>query len=157
MPPRPDASIDLNLVVDRAAHKIILTRDLTGSREQVFDAWTKPEQVAVWWDPSGAPLAECQIDLRPGGGFKFVNQGASGAPPFAGVYREIAPPVRLVFDAMGSVGTVLLEDAGGRTHLTVTIACASAEHLDQFVQMGVADGTAQTLDNLVAFIASRRG
>ena len=155
MPPRPNTSTELNLVVDRATHSIILTRDLAGSREQVFDAWTRPEQVAVWWDPSGAPLAECQIDLRPGGGFKFVNRG-SGAPPFAGVYREITPPVRLVFDALGSVGTVLLEDIDGRTHLTVTIACASAEHLDQFVRMGVADGTSQTLDNLIAFIRSRR-
>jgi uncharacterized protein YndB with AHSA1/START domain len=155
MPPRPDAATELNLVVDRATHSIILTRQLAGSREQVFDAWTQPDQVAVWWDPSGAPLAECQIDLRPGGGFKFVNQAPSGGPPFAGVYREISPPVRLVFDALGSVGTVLLEDVGGRTHLTVTIACASAEHLEQFVQMGVADGTAQTLDNLVAFIVAR--
>jgi len=157
MPPRTNSTTEVNLVVDRVAHKITLTRDLAGSREQVFEAWTRPEQVAVWWDPSGAPLAECQIDLRPGGGFRFVNQGPSGAHPFSGVYREIAPPIRLVFDALGSLGTVLLEDVGGRTQLTVTIACTSAEHLDQFLQMGVADGTAQTLDNLVAFIASKRG
>jgi len=157
MPPRPNSTTELNLVVDRAAHKITFTREVAGSREQVFAAWTQPEQVSVWWDPWGAPLAECQIDLRPGGAFKFVNQEASGAQTFAGVYREIAPPGRLEFAAMGAVGTVLLEDVDGCTQLTVTIACASAEHLDQFLQMGVADGTAHTLDNLVAFMAFKRG
>jgi hypothetical protein len=47
---------------------------------------------------------------------------------------------------------VLLESAGGKTRLVVEIQCSSAEHLAQFVQMGVASGTSQTLDNLVTYI-----
>ena len=34
--------------------------------------------------------------------------------------------------------------------MVVEIRCTSAEHLAQFVQMGVAKGTADTMDNLVA-------
>ena len=40
--------------------------------------------------------------------------------------------------------------------MTVTIRCASAEHLAQFVKLGVDAGTDRTLDNLVAFIANKR-
>jgi hypothetical protein len=72
--------------------------------------------------------------------------------PFAGTYREIAPPGLLTFDALGAHGVVRLEQRGTGTHMTVEIVCSSADHLAQFVQQGVAVGTDQTLDNLVAFV-----
>lgn len=136
--------------LDRATFTITFERSLAASREQVFDAWTKPEHVTQWWDPTGTPLVECTIDLRAGGAFRFVNQGHG--PPFEGTYRVIEQPAKLVFDAVGAVGTVLLESRGGKTHLTVTIRCASAEHLEQLVKVGVDAGTNQTLDNLVAYL-----
>ena len=46
-------------------------------------------------------------------------------------------------------------DAASGTRLTVLIRCASAEHFEQFLKIGVAKGTAQTLDNLVAFTGRR--
>jgi len=137
--------------VDRATFTITFERSLSASREQVFDAWTKPEQVTQWWDPTGTPLLECTIDLRAGGTFRFVNDGAHG-PPFEGAYRVVERPAKLVFDAVGAVGTVLLESRGAKTHLTVTIRCASAEHLEQLVKVGVDTGTDKTLDNLVAHL-----
>jgi uncharacterized protein YndB with AHSA1/START domain len=64
----------------------------------VFEAWTKAEHVAHWWDPSGLPLAVCEIDLRPNGAFRCVNRGPKGeGHSFTGIYREIAAPERLVF------------------------------------------------------------
>ena len=95
---------------------------------------------------------ECTIDLRPGGTFRFVNQDHSHGPPFEGEYRVIERPTKLVFDALGAVGMVLLESRGANTHMTVTIRCASAEHLEQYVKIGVDAGTNRTLDNLVAYL-----
>jgi uncharacterized protein YndB with AHSA1/START domain len=136
--------------LDRASFTITFERSLSASREQVFDAWTKPEHVTQWWDPTGSPLVACTIDLRTGGAFRFVNDGHG--PPFEGVYRVVSRPEKLVFDAVGAVGTVLIESRGDKTHLTVTIRCASAEHLAQLVNVGVDAGTDKTLDNLVAFL-----
>jgi uncharacterized protein YndB with AHSA1/START domain len=162
MPPRPqilaakpDGLAETKVIADRSAHAITLTRTFAASREQVFKAWTQPEHVACWWDAAGARLAQCEIDLRPGGAFKFVSQ-RTDIPPFTGIYREIAPHELLVFEAMGATGKVVLEDAGGKTLLTVVIKCQSAEQLDQFLKMGVDVGTSQTLDNLVAYIGSTR-
>jgi hypothetical protein len=56
---------------------------------------------------------------------------------------------------MGAVGRVVLDPHGARTRMVVEIVCSSEDHLKQFVRMGVANGTAQTLDNLVARIAER--
>ena len=140
--------------LDRATNTVRFQRVVSASAQEVFEAWTQPEAVTAWWDPEGRPLARCDIDLKPGGSFTFVNIGHS-AQPFTGTYTEIAPPNRLVFEALGAIGRVLLNDEEGKTKMVVEIACRSAEHLDQFVRMGVAVGTAQTLDNLVAFAPSR--
>ena len=72
----------------------------------------------------------------------------------AGTYTVIERPSRLVFEAMGSVGTVTLDTAGTGTRMSVTIRCASKGQLEQFVTMGVAPNTDRTLDNLVRYIAA---
>jgi uncharacterized protein YndB with AHSA1/START domain len=145
---------DTKVVVDRETHAILLTRLFAAPREQVFEAWTRPEHVTYWWDPAGHPLKECEIDLRPGGAFRFVPRQSLDAHQFAGVYREIAPPDYLVFEAMGATGRVILEEIDGKTQLTVRIECGSAALLEQYLKMGVDAGTAKTLDNLVAYIAA---
>jgi hypothetical protein len=135
---------DTKVVVDRDTHAIVLTRMFAAPREQVFEAWTRPEHVTLWWDPAGHPLTECEIDLRPGGAFRFVNRHSPDTHQFAGVYREIAPPDYLVFEAMGAIGRVILEE----------IECGSAAQLEQYLKMGVDAGTAKTLDNLVAYASA---
>jgi uncharacterized protein YndB with AHSA1/START domain len=137
--------------IDHASHTIRFERDFDASPETVFDAWTQPEHVKAWWDPDGAPLLACTIDLRVGGAFSFVNAGHS--PPFTGIYREIARPAKLVFEAMGAMGTVSIRSAGGRTKMTVSIVCASPEHFEMFAKLGVDAGTARTLDNLGRHLA----
>ncbi len=141
--------------VDKSTFTITFKRSLAATREAAFDAWTDPEQIKHWWDPTGVPLSGCAIDLRVGGAFQFTV-ASQHAPPFAGTYRLIERPARLEFDAMGALGTVQFERGGTEsTEMTVRIRCASAEHLEQFVKLGVADGTDQTLDNLVAFVTRR--
>ena len=78
--------------------EIVIERVFDAPRSLVFDAWTKAEHVAHWWDPSGAACV-CEIDLRPNGAFRFVNRGRRAKYPVAGFYREITPPARLVFSS----------------------------------------------------------
>lgn len=150
MPPVLDSLAPTGFTVDEATHTIRFTRRFRANRDQVFSAWTEPQHVSCWWDPTGKPLARCEIDLRVGGSFTFAS--AEHPMPFTGVYREIDRPERLVFDAMAAEGRVILDEADGGTIMLVEIACVSAEHLEQFVKMGVAVGTSRTLDNLVAHL-----
>lgn len=137
--------------LDEAAHTLRFTRRFAAPPERVFAAWTDAEQLACWWDAAGEPLLRCEIDLRVGGAFTFVSRGHPDMP-FSGTYREIDPPWRLVFDAMGAEGRVLLNSNEGGTTMIVEIACASEARLQQFVAMGVAAGTSQTMDNLVVHL-----
>jgi uncharacterized protein YndB with AHSA1/START domain len=125
-------------------------RTINAPRIKVFEAWTRPDQVSRWWDPAGKPLAGCTIDLRPGGNFCFVNDRSCRQESFAGVYREILPPERIVFESNGAIGTVLFNADGERTLLVLTIECGSEAERDQFLRTGIAAGTARTLNNLAA-------
>jgi uncharacterized protein YndB with AHSA1/START domain len=143
--------------------EIVITRGFAAPRTVVFDAWTKAEHVAQWWDPSRVPLAVCEIDLRPNGVFRFVHQGPEGhAHSFFGVYREIEAPERLVFTARSSpsgpetVGTLVFSERDGRTTLTMTIACQSKAERDVLLQMRVDVGTTRTLDNLDEYLGTMR-
>lgn len=139
--------------INHETFTITFERRLRASREAVFDAWTLPEDIAEWWDPTGARLTRCHIDLRVGGTFMFENAGHG--PPFSGIYRVVDRPEKLVFDALGSVGTVALTSEGEATHMKVEIRCSSADHLEQFLKMGINTGTERTLDNLVARLHKR--
>jgi uncharacterized protein YndB with AHSA1/START domain len=139
--------------------KIVMTRGFDAPRSYVFEAWTRAEHVRQWGDPSGAPLAVCEIDLRPNGAFRWINSGASGMEhPFTGVYREISAPERLVFTvgtgeaSPQSAATILFREERGKTMLTITIKCESKEDRDALLRMRIDAGTAQTLENLAEYL-----
>lgn len=137
-------------------NQIVITRYFDAPRALVFEAWTKAEHVAHWWDPSGLPLAVCEIDLRPNGAFRWVNRNPDGGEgfSFSGIYREIEPPEKLVFASSSGPGhsTLVFAEVGKQTKLTITIECATRQEREILLQMRIDAGTAQTLENLSAYL-----
>jgi uncharacterized protein YndB with AHSA1/START domain len=117
---------------DDGALTLELTRMLDAPREAVFKAWTDPTQLARWLGPSGIRPEIRHLDATPGGSYRIDMQGSSGSLGIvAGIYREIAPPERLVFtwiweqdgpthsSGHETVVTVILRAVGPRTELTL--------------------------------------
>ena len=150
----PPKNIGLVTITTPGDRQIVVTRIFDAPRPVVFEAWTKAEHVAQWWDPSGVPLAVCEIDLRPNGAFRWVNRAPDGGEghSFTGNYREIAPPERLVFAGLVGIATLVFTEDGKKTKLTMTIECATSKDRDALLQMRVDAGTAQTLENLAAYL-----
>lgn len=138
--------------------QIVITRLFDAPRAVVFEAWTKAEHVRHWWDPSSVPLAVCEIDLRPNGAFRWVNRAPDGGEgySFAGIYQEIEPPAKLTFASSTGPGhsTLLFTEEGNKTKLTITIECPTGQEREIMLQMRVDAGTAQTLENLAAYLPS---
>lgn len=137
---------------------IQLTRTFDSPRAIVFEAWTNPEHVKHWWDPTGVPLASCELDLRPGGSFRWVNRAHGGEHVFAGTYREVSPPERLVFSTRilpqspDALTTLTFEEEGSQTKLTLQMHCASKADRDALLRMRVDAGTGRTLENLAKYL-----
>ena len=138
--------------------RIVITRFFDAPRTLVFESWTTAEHVTHWWDPSGVPLAVCEIDLRPNGAFRWVNGAPSGGQghSFTGVYQENVPPEMLVFTGAAGSASLVFTEEGKKTKLTMTIECATSKDRDALLQMRVDSGTAQTLENLAAYLRTIR-
>ena len=137
--------------------EIALTRLFDAPRALVWEAMSKPEHVRRWWgildERYSVPI--CEIDLRPGGKWRFVGRGPKGDVEFYGVYREIAPPERLVFTEIyapfpdaGSLITSILTEEGGKTRLTATCLYPSQEVRDMVIGSGMEKGAALSYDRL---------
>jgi uncharacterized protein YndB with AHSA1/START domain len=141
--------------------EIVMTRVFDAPRRMVFDAFSKPELLKRWFGPRGWSLVVCEVDLRVGGGFRFVLRGPDGKDMgMRGVYRELAPPDRSVhvesfddYPGESLVTSVFVEEAG-RTTLTVTIEYASREVRDAVIQSGMEHGAAESYDKLAELLAS---
>jgi uncharacterized protein YndB with AHSA1/START domain len=141
--------------------EIVLTRVFDAPRRLVFDAFTKPELLKRWFGPRGWSLVVCEVDLRVGGGFRFVLRSPDGREMgMRGVYREIVPPERSVHmesfdDYPGeSQVTAVLVEHGGKTTLTATVSYASREIRDAVIQSGMEQGAAESYDKLAELFAS---
>jgi uncharacterized protein YndB with AHSA1/START domain len=138
--------------------EIRITRLFDAPRALVFEAMTKPEHIKHWWGNlgEGYSVPVCEVDLRPGGRWRFVNQTPDGqSVVFYGEYREVAPPERVVFTEFfepypdtESVVTAVLTEEKGKTRLTATVAYPSREVRDMVKATGMERGAALSYDRL---------
>ncbi len=142
--------------------EIRMTRRFNAPRRVVFEAMTRPEYVRQWWGQlgEGYSVPVCEIDLRVGGAWRFINRNPEGEATFHGEYQEITPPNRLVFTEIYepfpdniSVVTSEFGEEDGKTVLTVTVRYPSREVRDMVIASGMAKGAATSYDRLEELVA----
>jgi len=141
--------------------EIVLTRVFDAPRHLVFDAFSKPELLKRWFGPRGWSLVVCEVDLKVGGGSRFVLRGPDGKEmAMRGVYREIVPPERFIHmesldDYPGeSQVTAVFVEGEGRTTFTVTVLYPSQEVRDTVLKPGIEHCAAQCYDKLAKLLVS---
>src|ERR1700734_1132647 len=94
-----------------ADREIITTRLFDAPRDLVFQAWTDPKHIVHWWGPNGFSITMHEMNVKPGGQWRFVMHGPDGTD-FKNdkVYIEVVRPSRLVFEQV----------TGPKHHVTVT-------------------------------------
>ena len=146
---------------------VVVVRAFNAPRELVFDAWTIPALVQRWLlGPPGWTMPVCEMDVRPGGTFKWRwRSEESGAEfGFTGEFREVVRPSRIVHleryepgDVGGEMGEALvtseLTEKSGVTTQTMTIHYESKAVRDAALKTGMTDGmemSFQKLDEVLA-------
>ena len=150
----------------KSEREIVVTRTFDGPARIVFEAWTKPELIKLWWVPKsmGMSLLSCEMDVRVGGKYRFVfGHDASKPMAFFGRYIEVTPYSRLVWTNEesddGAVTTVTFEEQDGKTLLAMHELYPSKEALDA-AGTGSADATVETfaqLDELLVTLGASVG
>ena len=154
---------DSFVVTTPSDSEIRMSRLFNAPRDLVFEAMSKPEHIKQWWGRlgEGYSVPVCEVDLRVGGKWRFVNRHPKGEAVFYGEYREVQPPGRIVFTEIFadfpdsvSVVTALLTDEGGKTRLTVTADYGSKEVRDIVQSTGMTRGAAISYDRLEDLLAT---
>ena len=149
------------MVTTPSDREIVSERVFDAPRERVFAAYTDPELIPQWWGPRGTTTIVDQMDVRPGGAWRFVNRDSDGSETgFRGTYREVTPPERIVqtFEWEGMPGHVVVEtatfeDLGGRTKVTATSLFHTSEERDGMLASGMERGLTETHDRLAELLA----
>jgi uncharacterized protein YndB with AHSA1/START domain len=140
--------------------EIVMTRVFDAPRTLVFEVHTDPEHVRHWMlGPEGWAMPVCEIDLRPGGEWRFVWRRSDGTElEMRGEYREITPPERLVSteswgpDWPETLNTLILTEEDGKTTLTSTLLYPSQEARDAALQTGMKEGASVSFDRLAEYL-----
>jgi uncharacterized protein YndB with AHSA1/START domain len=137
--------------------EVRVTRQFNAPRQLVWDAHTKADLVTKWMlGPPGWSMPVCEMDVRPGGAYKWRWQSDEDGKQFGfhGTFGEVKAPVRLTHDEYydpGDVGgdmpsndpaliTLDLSESGGVTTLVCTMRFSSKEARDGAVSTGMTDG-----------------
>jgi len=144
----------------KSERELVVTRLFNGPPRLVFEAWTKPELMTLWWAPksTGVPLLSCEMDVRVGGGYRLAfGQDAASSFSFFGKYLEVEPPSRLVWTNEESedaaVTTVTFEDKDGQTLLVLHELYPTKAALDE-AMAGMEDGMPEQFEQLDALLAT---
>ncbi len=142
---------------DTSDREIVVTRVFDAPRALVFKLWTDPQHVARWWGPNGFSTTTYEMDVRPGGVWRFVMHGPDGRDYQNKVaYVEIAEPERLVYKHVSGPQfqmTVTFADAGDKTRLTARMLFESATLRNKVIEeFGAVEGLKQTLGRLDDYV-----
>ena len=141
--------------------ELVITRTFDAPRALVWAAFTDPKHLPHWHTgPDGFTMPVCEIDLRPGGVWRYVWRNAHGREFAAtGTYREVDPPERLVYATTANgeeqTSTMTFTEEGGRTTVITTMRFTSQAARDQALPYAKI-GTGTNYARLDAYLASRR-
>jgi uncharacterized protein YndB with AHSA1/START domain len=133
---------------------IIMSRMFDAPIEKVWECFTRPEHVKVWFGGKGFANPVCEMDVRPGGSWKHVMRTPNGQEyAIHSIYTEVKKPTRLVWQdadygkrAEGPparITEVTLEDHGEQTRWRMIARFASIADRDLTRSMGFTDTLSQ--------------
>jgi uncharacterized protein YndB with AHSA1/START domain len=151
------------LVAKPGQTDIWVERWFDAPRQLVWEAFSKPELLRMWWGARDQKMTVCELDFRNGRGWRFVLHGPDGKDDaFHGKYKEIVPFARIVdtfvyepYPDAEAQQITTFEEQNGRTKLVVHLVLKSVTARDGMVGSGMEKGMAETHARLDELLASQ--
>lgn len=161
MPPSSANSAWAGWPIDR---EIVLARVIDAPRSRAYAAWADPDQIQKWFGPEGMTIETREIDVRPGGTWRFDMVAPDG-------FRYSNRMVFLRMEAPSLIevehGSDQDDDPGrfrmlvtfdeqgnGKTVVTLRQMHPSKAQREATIGFGAVEYGAQTLDKLARHVAS---
>ena len=157
---------DDTLVSSNEDRELVFKRVFNASPELIWEAWTNPNHVVHWWGPEGFTNTIHEMEVKPGGVWRFMMHGPDGIDyPNRIVFEEVVKPERLVYSHGGESEndphkfrvTVTFNRKGNKTELTMRSLFPSEEARNLVVrEFGAVEGANQTLEKLDNYLLSMK-
>jgi uncharacterized protein YndB with AHSA1/START domain len=147
--------------------EIVFGRVIDAPRDVVYAAWTDPDQIQKWFGPEGMTIETKEIDLSPGGVWRFDMVAPDGTRyTNRMVFLRIEPPTLLEVehgsDQDNDPGKFRMlvtfdEQSDGKTVLTLRQMHPSRERRQAGIGFGAVEYGGQTLEKLARHVAAVGG
>lgn len=164
----------LNFTADKANNKIFVEREFAADVELVWETWTNPEILDLWWAPRPWKTETQTMNFVPGGRWLYYMSGPSGEKHYSFAdYEHIEPQVRYTgkdgfCDENGNINTAMPQthwevafsestgsDGNRNTKVNVTLSFNALEDLEGIISMGFKEGFLSAMENLDEFIKAQ--
>jgi uncharacterized glyoxalase superfamily protein PhnB/uncharacterized protein YndB with AHSA1/START domain len=155
--------------VDKEKHTIHVTRDFAANLSLVWDAWTKPEILDLWWAPKPYRTETKSMDFREGGSWLFGMFSPENEVHWCRVdYRKIEDQKSysgldgfcdedgiLNMEFPRSLWNNEFAANGENTTVNITIKYESLEDLEKIIGFGFKEGFTMAMENLDQYIEAK--
>jgi uncharacterized protein YndB with AHSA1/START domain/pimeloyl-ACP methyl ester carboxylesterase len=151
------------IVIDESSNTVHIRRTYRAGIDRAWWAWTDAEAISRWWGPQGWVATVYEMDVRPGGRWRFQIAPVDGsAAPVRSIatYTAVVAHAELAYDdafadeawradGTGTFPTAVTFASTG-TGCTVNVAATfpDDESLQRAVELQMAEGYAEALDRL---------
>ncbi len=143
-----DGRVGVTTVTTPTDTQVVIERVVAAPKGIVFDAYTNPKHLQKWLlGPEGWTMPICEMDLRPGGKWRYVWRKADGIEmQMGGLVKEVVPGEKIVTterwgpDWPETINSVTLTESGGFTTIALTITYPSREARDAALKTGMTEG-----------------
>jgi uncharacterized protein YndB with AHSA1/START domain len=146
--------VDVSSTKDR---ELSITRLLNAPRNLVWEVFTNPEHIKLWWGPHGFTNTIHTMEVKANGKWSFIMHGPDGTDyKNENIFAEVIQPEKIVFDHVSAPKhrtTIVFEEQGNKTLLHFTMVFATVEIKEQTVKTFKADiGLNQNIDKLETYL-----
>lgn len=155
----------MDFIVDKATKTVSINKEFAAGLSLVWDAYTKPELLDLWWAPKPFTSRTKYMDFKVGGRRFYAMVSPEGDERWAvQKYTSITPKTNFKFfnafadadenlELPGSDWDLNFSEHDGTTKVSISIYNESLERLERMIKLGFREGTMMQLNILEGLLA----
>lgn len=139
-----------NNITDRELH---FSRILNAPVQIVWEVWTNPEEISLWWGPDGFRNTIQKMEIKPGGEWNMIMHAPNGTDfEIKSIFKEIVKHRKIVYEQLTHfkyIATIEFESREDKTFISWNMLFESKEKLMEAAKIyGVIEGFKQNTEKL---------
>lgn len=156
----------MDFIVDKETKTVSINKEFAAGLSLVWDAYTKPELLDLWWAPKPFTSRTKSMDFKVGGRRFYAMVSPEGDERGWAVqkYTSITPKTNFKFfnafadvdenlQLPGSDWDLSFSEHDGTTKVSISIYSESLERLERMIALGFREGTMAQLNHLEELLA----